>query len=124
MKTISELFESKRQRELGNSVVYLLEDGPADGKTPVRCVAFDGAEHTLLCGFFVLSAATSEYALAIMSDVFGRLRATEFDESGTVGGMRCVLAKYDRTFLNVSGTPDPLIFRMERNHSVRRGRLS
>jgi hypothetical protein len=123
MKAISELFQSQRQRELSGFQVYVLEDGPADGNAAVRCVALDGQERVLRCCFLSVNAETSEYTLTVLTDVFGPLRATEFDESGTVGGLRCVIGLYDRVFYKVTGTPDPLVFKMDRGKTVYFGRL-
>lgn len=123
MNSLSDLFQSKRQQELSGFLVYVLEDAPADGKSTVRCVAFDGEDHVLRCCFLAANAETAEYELTVLRDVHGPLRATEFDESGTVGGLKCVIAKYDRQFLKVTGTPDPAIYRVDRQKSIHYGRI-
>jgi hypothetical protein len=123
MKSLSDLFQSKRQNELSGFLVYILEDGPADGKAAVRCVAFDAEEHVLRCCFLLGNAETAEYELTVLRDVHGPLRATEYDESGIVGGLKCTIAKYDRNFLKVIGQPDPSIFRLDRQKSIHYGRI-
>jgi hypothetical protein len=123
MKSLSDVFYSKRQQELSGFVVYILEDGPADGKASVRCIAFDAEDHVLRCCFLLANAETAEYELTVLRDVHGPLRATDFDESGTVGGLRCVIGIYDRSFLKVTGSPDPSIFRTDRQKSIHYGRL-
>jgi hypothetical protein len=124
MKSISEFFRSGRQQELSGFVVYALEDGPADGKTAVRCVALDGKENVLRCCFLVVNGETSEYELTVLLDVFGPLRSTEFDLSGTVGGLRCVIGIFDHEFCKVTGTPDPHVFRTDRKKAIHFGRIA
>jgi hypothetical protein len=124
MKTISEVFRTRRQQELSGFVVYVLEDGPADGKTAVRCVALDSQENVLRCCFLAINGETAEYELTMLRDVFGPLRSTEFDQSGTVGSLRCVIGIFDRQFYKVTGTPDPLVFRIDRERAIHYGRIA
>ena len=124
MKSISEVFRAGRQKELSGFVVYVLEDGPADGTTAVRAVAFDIEANVLRCCFLAINGETSEYELTVLRDVYGPLRATEFDQSGTVGGVRCVVGIFDHLFLKVSGTPDPLVFRIDRERAIHYGRIT
>ncbi len=123
MKSLSAVFQSRRQHELGGFVVYILEDGPADGRTPVRCVAYDAEHDTLRCGFLAVDGDAREYSLTVILDVFGTLRETEFDESGTVGGLRCVIERFERKFVKVTGVPDPAVFRADREKAIHSGRL-
>jgi hypothetical protein len=124
MKAISDLFRSRRQQELSGFVVYILEDGQADGKTAVRCVAFDSEENVLRCCFLAINGETAEYELTVLRDVYGPLRSTEFDQSGTVGGLRCVIGIFDHEFFKVTGTPDPLVFRIDRERAIHYGRIA
>jgi hypothetical protein len=113
MKSISELFQSRRQHELSGFLVYILADGPADGATPVSCIAFEAEQNVLRPALLVANAAVGDYELTVLLDVFGSLRSTDFDQSGVIGGVRCVLDRFDRKFLQVTGTPDPAVFRAE-----------
>jgi hypothetical protein len=124
MKSISQIFRSRRQQELSNFFVYILEDGPADGQATVRCVALDGKENVLRCGFLAVNAETSEYALTVLLDVYSPLRSTEFDMQGTVGGLKCVIGIFDHEFLKVTGTPDANIFRTDRQKAMHFGHIS
>lgn len=124
MKNISDVFRSRRQQELSGFVVYVLEDGPADGKTAVRSVAFDGKENVLRCCLLTVNGETSEYELTVLLDVYGPLRSTEFDVSGTVGGLRCVIGIFDREFYKVTGNPDPQVFRTDRQKALHFGRIA
>jgi hypothetical protein len=124
MKTISEIFGSRRQQELSGFAAYILEDGPADGKTTVRGVVLDGQENVLRCCFLAVNGETSEYELTVLLDVYGPLRSTEFDLSGTVGGLRCVIGIFDHQFYKVTGTPDPLVFRTDRQKAIHFGRTA
>ncbi len=124
MKTISEVSGFRRQQELSGFVVYVLEDGPADGKTAVRGIALDGKENVLRCCFLAVNAETSEYELTVLQSVYGPLHATEFDQSGTVGGLRCVIGIFDHEFYKVTGTPDPLVFRTDREKAIHFGRIA
>jgi hypothetical protein len=123
MKSISQLFQSRRQHELSGFLVYILADGPADGASPVACVAFDGESNVLRPALLVANAEVGDYELTVLLDVFGSLRTTDFDVSGVIGGVRCVLARYERKFLQVNGTPDPSLFRADRKKSVHFGRV-
>ena len=124
MKSISEVSGFRRQQELSGFVVYVLEDGPADGKTAVRGIALDGKENVLRCCFLAVNAETSEYELTVLQSVYGPLHATEFDQSGTVGGLRCVIGIFDHEFYKVTGTPDPLVFRTDREKAIHFGRIA
>ncbi len=124
MKSIADVFRSKRQQELSGFVVYILEDGPADGKSPVCSVALDAAANVIRPCLLAVNADTSEYELTVLLDVYGPLRATEFDLSGTVGGLRCVLGALDHEFYKVTGTPDPQVFRADRQKALHFGRIA
>jgi hypothetical protein len=123
MKTISELFQTRRQHELSGFLVYILADGPADGTTPVACVAFEAEPNVLRPALLVANGDTGEYELTVLLDVFGSLRTTDFDQNGVIGGVRCVIDRYERKFLQVTGTPDPTVFRADRKKSMHFGRL-
>jgi hypothetical protein len=123
MKSISEAFKSRRQHELSGFVVYILADGPADGTTPVACVAFDSEQNVLRPALLIANAEVRDYELTVLLDVFGSLRTTDFDQNGVIGGVRCVLDRYERKFLQVTGTPDPTVFRADRKKSMHFGRL-
>ena len=44
--------------------------------------------------------------------------------TGVIGGVRCVLERFERKFLQVTGTPDPSVFRVEdHKKSMHFGRL-
>ena len=124
MKTIAQVFRSKRQQELSGFVVYVLEDGPADGKTTVRCVALDAKESVLRCCMLAVNGETFEYELTVLLDVYGPLHSTEFDLNGTVGGLRCVIGIFDHQFLKVTGNPDPQVFRTDRQKAIHFGRVA
>jgi hypothetical protein len=124
MKTISTLFQGKRQHELNGFLVYILSDGPADGVTPVNCVVFDSGENVLRAALLSAHAELGEYELTVLLDVFGSLRTTDFDQNGVVGGVRCVLDRYERKFMQVTGTPDSTVFRADRKKSLHFGRLT
>jgi hypothetical protein len=123
MKSISEVFQSRRQHELSGFVVYILADGPADGTSPVACVAFDSEQNVLRPALLIANAEVGDYELTVLLDVFGSLRTTDFDQNGVIGGVRCVLDRYERKFLQVTGTPDPTVFRADRKKSMHFGRL-
>jgi hypothetical protein len=123
MKTISELFQTRRQHELSGFLVYILADGPADGSTPVACVAFDSEPNVLRPALLVANCDSGEYELTVVLDVFGSLRTTDFDQNGVIGGVRSVLDRYERKFLQVTGNPDPTVFRADRKKSMHFGRL-
>jgi hypothetical protein len=111
MKSISEVFQGRRQHDLSGFLIYVLADGPADGNTPVACIAFDAEANVLSPALLVANADAGDYALTVLLDVFGSLRTTDFDQTGVIGGVRCVLDRYERKFLQVAGTPDPAVFR-------------
>ncbi len=124
MKLISQVFQTRRQHDLSGFLVYILADGPADGSTPVACVAFDGEANVLRPALLVANADVGDYELTVLLDVFGSLRTTDFDQTGVIGGIRCVLERYERKFLQVTGTPDPAVFRSgEHTKSMHFGRL-
>jgi hypothetical protein len=123
MKSISEVFQSRRQHELSGFVVYILADGPADGTSPVACIAFDSEQNVLRPALLIANAEVGDYELTVLLDVFGSLRTTDFDQNGVIGGVRCVLDRYERKFLQVTGTPDPTVFRADRKKSMHFGRL-
>ncbi|HET6323571.1 MAG TPA: hypothetical protein VFG04_02630 [Planctomycetaceae bacterium] len=124
MKSISEVFHSRRQHELSGFAVYILADGPADGASPVSCIAFDSEQNVLRPALLVANVAVGDYELTVLLDVFGSLRATDFDLSGVIGGVRCVLDRFERKYLQVTGTPDPAVFRAEdRKKSMHFGRI-
>jgi hypothetical protein len=123
MKSISEVFQSRRQHELSGFVVYILADGPADGTSPVACVAFDSEQNVLRPALLIANAEVGDYELTVLLDVFGSLRTTDFDQNGVIGGVRCVLDRYERKFLQVTGTPDPTVFRADRKKSMHFGRF-
>jgi hypothetical protein len=123
MKSISELFSSRRQQELSGFVVYVLEDGPADGVSAVRCVALDAKENVLRCCFLAVNGETSEYQLTMLLDAYGPLRSTEFESNGTIGGLKCVIGIFDHEFYKVTGTPDPHVFRTDREKALHFGRI-
>jgi hypothetical protein len=123
MKSISQVFQTRRQHDLSGFMVYILADGPADGMSPVACVAFDSDATMLRPALLVANADVGEYELTVLLDVFGSLRTTDFDLSGVIGGVRCVLARYERKFLQVNGTPDPSVFRADRKKAVHFGRI-
>jgi len=104
-------------------LVYILADGPADGATPVASIAFDSETNVLRPALLVANAEVGDYELTVLLDVFGSLRTTDFDQTGVIGGMRCVLARYERKFLQVNGTPDPSVFRADRKKSMHFGRI-
>jgi hypothetical protein len=124
MKAISDVFRSRRQQELSGFVVYILEDGPADGESTVRCIAFDLEADVLRCCFLKINGVTAEYELTVLRDVYGPLHATEFDQSGTIGGLRCVIGIFDHEFFKVTGTPNPLVFRNDRERAIHYGRIA
>ncbi|HXY33707.1 MAG TPA: hypothetical protein VEI07_05730 [Planctomycetaceae bacterium] len=113
MKSISQVFQGRRQHDLSGLLVYILADGPADGGSPVACVAFDTEANVLRPALLVANADAGDYELTVLLDLFGSLRTTDFDQSGVIGGVRCVLERYERKFLQVTGTPDPAVFRAE-----------
>ncbi len=80
MKSISELFQTRRQHDLSGFLVYILADGPADGKSSVSCVAFDSEQNVLRAALLAANADLGEYELTVLLDVFGSLRTTEFDQ--------------------------------------------
>jgi hypothetical protein len=124
MKTISEIFQSRRQHELSGFLVYILADGPADGVSSVACVAFDSEQNVLRPALLVANADVGDYELTVLLDLFGSLRTTDFDQNGVLGGVRCVLDRYERKFLQVTGTLDPAVFRAEdHKKSMHFGRL-
>ena len=124
MKLISQVFQARRQQELSGFLVYILADGPADGSTPVACVAFDAEANVLRPALLVANADAGDYELTVLLDVFGSLRTTDFDQTGVIGGVRCVLERFERKFLQVTGTPDPSVFRAEdHKKSMHFGRL-
>jgi hypothetical protein len=124
MKSISQVFRTRRQHELCGFLVYILADGPADGRTPVACVAFESDPNLLRPALLVANADVGDYQLTVLLDVFGSLRTTDFDQNGVIGGVRCVLDRYERKFLQVTGTPDPAVFRADdRKKSMHFGRL-
>jgi hypothetical protein len=124
MKSISQVFQTRRQHELCGFLVYILADGPADGRTPVACVAFESDANLLRPALLVANADAGDYELTVLLDVFGSLRTTDFDQNGVIGGVRCVLDRYERKFLQVTGTPDPTVFRAEdHKKSMHFGRL-
>jgi hypothetical protein len=124
MKTIAQVFRSRRQQELSGFVVYVLEDGPADGKSTVRCVALDAKENVLRCCMLAVNDETLEYELTVLLDVYGPLHSTEFDLNGTVGGLRCVIGIFDHQFLKVTGNPDPNVFHTDRQKAIHFGRVA
>ena len=124
MISISQVFRARRQQELSDFFVYILEDGPADGQATVRCVALDGKENVLRCCFLAVNSETSEYALTVLLDVYGPVRSTEFDLQGAVGGLKCVIGIFDHEFLKVTGTPDANIFRIDRQKAMHFGHIS
>jgi hypothetical protein len=124
MKLISQVFQARRQQDLSGFLVYILADGPADGRTPVACVAFDAEANLLRPALLVANADVGDYELTVLLDVFGSLRTTDFDLTGVIGGVRCVLERFERKFLQVTGTPDPSVFRVEdHKKSMHFGRL-
>jgi hypothetical protein len=123
MKSISEIFQTRRQHELSGLLVYILADGPADGATPVACVAFDSEANLLRPALLVANAEVGDYELTVLLDVFGSLRTTDFDQSGVIGGVRCVLERYQRKFLQVNGAPDPSVFSADRKKALHFGRI-
>ncbi len=124
MKTISELFQTRRQHELSGFLVYILADGPADGASHVACVAFDAEPNVLRPALLVANGALGEYELTVLLDVFASLRTTDFDQNGVIGGVRCVLDRYERKFLQVTGNPDPAVFHAgQHKKSMHFGRL-
>jgi hypothetical protein len=124
MKTVRTIFGPQGQRELSGFLVYPLEESPADGQTAVRCIALDAKERVLRCCFLIINAESAEYELIVLQDVYGPLRGTEFDESGTVGGLRCVVGVLDGQFLKVTGVPEASIFRMDRQRAIHYGRFA
>jgi hypothetical protein len=118
MKTIAQVFQGRRQHDLSGFLVYILADGPADGSTPVTCVAFDAEANVLRPALLCANADAGDYGLTVLLDVFGSLRTTDFDQTGVIGGVRCVLDRYERKFLQVAGTPDPAVFRAEEHKKV------
>jgi len=124
MKSISELFHSRRQHELNGFLIYILADGPADGTSPVSCIAFDSEQNVLRPALLIASADVGHYELTVLLDVFGSLRATDFDQNGVIGGVRCVLDRFERKFLQVTGSVDPAVFRVDnRKKSMHFGRF-
>ena len=113
MKSIAEVFQGRRQHDLSGFLIYILDDGPADGSTPVACIAFDAEENVLRPALLVANAEAGEYRMTVVLDVFGSLRTTDFDQTGVLGGVRCVLDRYERKVLQVAGTPDPTVFRAD-----------
>ncbi len=70
------------------------------------------------------SADVGDYELTVLLDVFTALRTSDFDQNGVIGGVRCVLDRYERKFLQVTGNPDPAVFRADdRKKSMHFGRL-
>jgi hypothetical protein len=125
MKSISQVFQTRRQHELSVFLVYILADGPADGATSVACIVFDSEANVLRPALLAANADAGEYELTVLLDVFGSLRTTDFDQNGVIGGVRCVLDRYERKFLQVTGTPDPAIFCAgERKKAMHFGRLA
>ena len=125
MKTISELFQGRRQHDLCGFLVYILADAPADGTTAVPCVAFESEQNVLRAALLSAHGELEEYELTVLLDVFGSLRTTDFDQNGVIGGVRCVVDRYERKFLQVTGTPDPAVFRAgEHKKSMHFGRLN
>ncbi len=124
MKLISQVFQAQRQHELSGFLLYILADGPADGRTPVACIAFDGETNVLRPALLAANSNAGDYKLTVLLDVFASLRATDFDQTGVIGGVRCVLDRFERKFLKVTGTPDPSVFHAEdRKKSLHFGRL-
>jgi len=124
MKLISQVFQARRQQDLCGFLVYILADGPADGATSVASVAFDAEANVLRPALLVANADAGDYELTVLLDVFGSLRTTDFDQTGVIGGVRCVLERFERKFLQVTGTPDPSVFRAEdHKKSMHFGRL-
>src|ERR1700722_2843538 len=124
MKSIADVFRTKRQQALSGFDVYILEDGPADGKSPVRSIALDAAANVLRPCLLSVNGDTSEYELTMLLDVYGPLRATEFDLNGTVGGLKGVIGVLDHEFCKVTGIPDPQVFRADRQKALHFGRIA
>jgi hypothetical protein len=125
MKSISQVFQTRRQHDLSGFLVYILADGPADGSTPVACIAFDAEANVLRPALLVANAEAGDYGLTVLLDVFASLRQSDFDQAGVIGGVRCVLERFERKFLQVTGTPDPAVFRAgERKKAMHFGRLA
>jgi len=74
MKSIADVFRTKRQQALSGFDVYILEDGPADGKSPVRSIALDAAANVLRPCLLSVNGDTSEYELTMLLDVYGPLQ--------------------------------------------------
>ncbi len=123
MKSIAEVFQTRRQHELCGFLVYILADGPADGSTAVPCVAFDAEPNVLRPALLIANAEVGDFELTVLLDVFGSLRTTDFDQTGVIGGVRCVVERYERKFLQVTGTPDPSVFSGDRKKSMHFGRI-
>jgi hypothetical protein len=87
-------------------------------------VALDVKERVLRCCFLTINAEAGDYELKVLQDVYGPLRNSEFDESGTVGGLKCVIGVLDGKFLKVTGAPDPAIFRIDRQRATHFGKLA
>src|SRR3984885_1068033 len=88
MKLISQVFQTRRQHDLSGFLVYILADGPADGSTPVACVAFDAEANVLRPALLVANADAGDYGLTVLLDVFASLRLSDFDQAGVIGGVR------------------------------------
>ena len=51
------------------------------------------------------------------------LAIDEFELSGTVGGLKCVIGIFDHEFYKVTGNPDPNVYRTDRQKAIHFGRV-
>jgi hypothetical protein len=99
--------------------IYCLSDGPADGKTQVRCIlhkSIDDIRHPAMepaesfhCGLLTLDATARRYELTVFDSPLEQWKQRDRKDVATIGGIRF---ERDRTYRTVerSGKPDESAF--------------